>query len=264
VGQSTIPLEARSTAEYNRCGDAVLSQISKLQVMANSHHMSGKQIWATEGGFSDQFAIQGTVTGMSGLTARDFLRTNWLARWLILLKASGVSRSCAYAFDTDGTDSGDGIHFNQSSGCWMPQYIPKQVSTETTLNCNEKASNFTDGWSTSYDQLAAGALTPVGNAWLQVESGLNGASSPTCTAGTDHSYHIYSCTLTRSSPSGYHATIYWVTDWAKSDASFVPTPPSGQHFTQYQWLDDPGSYISYTGGTVRSISGEPIMFEGIN
>jgi len=55
-----------------------------------------------------------------------------------------------------------------------------------------------------------------------------------------------------------------VTDWAKSDASFVPTPPPGQHFTQYQWLDDPGGYISYTGGTVRSISGEPIMFEGIN
>ena len=72
-----------STAEYRRCGDAILSQISKLQTMANTHHLSGKQMWATEGGFSDLFAIQGTVTGMSGLTARDFLRTNWLARWLI-------------------------------------------------------------------------------------------------------------------------------------------------------------------------------------
>jgi len=90
------------------------------------------------------------------------------------------------------------MHFNQSAGCWMPQYIPKQVLTETTLNCNEKASNFTDGWSTSYDQLAAGALTPVGNAWLQIESWLNGASNPTCIAGTDHGYHIYSRTLTRS------------------------------------------------------------------
>lgn len=252
------------TSEYGRCGDAILTQIGKMQSMAAAHHMSGKPIWATEGGYSDEFAIQGTVTGMSGLTARDFLRTNWMARWLILLSANGVARAYPYAYDTDGTDTGNGITYQQSNGCWMPQYIPKQVSTETTFLCNEKASSFTDGWASNYDSLSAGALTPNGNAWLQVETWLNGASTPVCTAGTDHGYNIYSCTVTRSNPSGYHATIYWVTDWNKSDSSFVPTPPSGKHFTQYQWLDDPGGYIGYTDGNVRSISGEPIMFEGIN
>lgn len=221
------------TPGYPQCGDAVSYQADKMinDVATSTYHMAGKPVWATEGGYEQLYDLQGTTTTGGGVTERDVLRADFMARWLILLSWRGVARAYPYSYD---------------NACWMPQNMTAAAT------CTPNPAVY--GWTPEY--VPAGE-TSAGTAWLQVEDWLSGATTPSCTVNSSHQY---SCTMTRTSPSGYHATIFWADPWAASD-SFTPTPPSGEHFTQYRDLS--GNEYTYSGGSI-TLTGSPLIFEGIN
>jgi len=224
----TSAVTGEYTLSFPQCGDSVSEQANKMinDVATATYHMAGKPVWATEGGFSQLYDLQGVGSGDS---ATDTVRADYMTRWLIELAWRGVARVYPYSYD---------------NVCWMPQYLNVQQT------CTPSPAVY--GWSP--EEVPAGE-TSAGTAWLQVEDWLSGATTPSCTVNGSHQY---SCTMTRTTPSGYHATIFFADPWGASD-TFTPTPPSGKTFSQYRDLS--GNETPYTGGTI-TLTGSPVIFEG--
>jgi hypothetical protein len=263
----SVDFPSQGSGRKGYCGDSIYSQASKLLAMEKQHHMlradgvTPKPIWATEGGFGNYADLQGTVTGNNGLTSRDYLRGTYMGRWLLILLAQGVERSYPYSYD-DNNDPSVKAGDAHGSECWMVQYY-SPATTDCFVTGHDYSNLGGDSWGGTGTTETYTPGTAIGGvAWNNVERWLNGATAPVCTAPAAGG-HEWSCTITRSSPTGYHATIYWNDQWNGIDNSFQPSAPSGKHFTQYQYMLSTSPPTTYSGGTVH-LAGEPLLFEGIN
>jgi hypothetical protein len=243
--------ESESTNKY--CIDSVITQTSIISALTSTsaHGVQGKPFWATEGGFNALASMTNTdnndessanpkpiCTGTySPVCTADVMRSAYLARWLINLRAGGVARAYWYSWDEpcfgtlfgmDAAKSGNSIPCSQ-------KYNPNNGATLYTLY-NTK--------------------TRAGNSWDQVELWLNGASIPSSCV-RDNTSHFYTCTITRSDPAGYVGLMVWYTSWLGTQSY---TPPAG--YTQYRKLDNP-TPVPYFSGSV-TVGAEPILFEKKN
>jgi hypothetical protein len=237
-----------STITNKYCSESVLTQATKTipGIIADpANGVQGKAIWVTEGGFDDLVSMSNSDNNDSSHTTpkaictgaydpactADVIRSAYLARWLVLLRYSGVNRAYWYSWDQPCFGTLFGMGTKDSYG---------YVECTTTY-----------GAPTVYN--VYNTKTRAGNTWDQVQLWLNGASIPTgCIENT--TTHIYSCTITRTNPSGYVGYIVWYTPWLQTTSY---TPPTG--YTQYRTVDNPNP-VAYSGGSI-TLGAEPVIFE---
>lgn len=250
----TIANESRTTNKY--CVDSVVTQAATIGAMTSSstYGVQGKAFWATEGGFNALASMENSdnndwdsnnpkavCTGSyDPVCTADVIRSAYLARWLILLRAAGAGRAYWYSWDEPCFGTLYGMDAAQDGSS-----IPCSHTYNPYDNPNNPNSN------TLYDTY--GTKTRAGNTWDQIQLWLNGASMPTG-CSENQSTHIYSCTITRSNPAGYVGLIVWYTPWLQTTNY---TPPAG--YTQYRKVDSP-TPVSYSSGSVK-LGAEPIIFE---
>lgn len=248
--------ESKTTNKY--CVDSVVDQGTTIAALTSTstYGVQGIPYWVTEGGFNalasmensdnnDASGSDGTKSICTGpydpACTADVLRSAYLARWLILLRASGVSRAYWYSWDEPcfgtlfGMDSGQDGQSNVNT-CPGPQ--------DPNVKYNPNGDTFYNIY---------GAKTRAGNTWDQIQLWLNGASEPTSCSLNSTTY-VYSCTITRTNPSGYVGLIVWYTQWLQTTNY---TPPAG--YTQYRTVDNPNP-VSYSSGSI-TLGAEPVIFE---
>jgi len=230
------------------CGDSIDKQSSTIVGLTQTatYGVSGKPVWATEGGYGETADLQNSDNNDSNVLpspcahapcVQDQLRGGYVARWLVDIKWRGVQRAYYYSWDDP---------------CWGAEYLEDNYSGGTqvpTHSCTYLGHTETS---------STGYLNQSGQAWESVQAWLNGATRPICTTTSAGTGYIYTCTLTRTSPSNYHAVIVWYTGWLGT-TSFTPSPPTGEHYTQYRNLW--GTETSYSSGSI-TINHDPIIFEG--
>lgn len=244
----TIANESEITNKY--CIDSIAKQASIIGALTTSstYGVDGAAFWATEGGFNALASMSNTDNNDTSSTnpkaictgaydpdcTADVIRSAFLARWLILLRAAGVGRAYWYSWD--------------------------QPCFGTLFGMDSAQSGNSEPCSQTYNQGPGDTLytlyntkTRAGNSWDQVQLWLNGASEPTgCAENT--TTHIYSCTTTRTTPTGYVGLMVWYTTWLGTTSY---TPPAG--YTQYRTLTN-ATPVPYTSGSV-TLGAEPIIFE---
>jgi hypothetical protein len=249
----TIANQSRTTNRY--CIDSVVTQAATIAALTSTsaYGVQGVPVWASEGGFSSMASMTNTDNndanpveyptcggGFNPLCTANVLRSAYLARWLILLRAGGVSDAYWYSWDDPcyGT-----LYGMNSGGAGTPGV--------TLVPCT--AFNYGQTINTVLE-----TKTLAGTSWDQVQLWLNGASAPAGCA-ENLTTHIYTCTITRTSPAGYSGVLAWYTTWMTSPTYAPPafTPPPGT--TQYRTLHS-ATPTGYTSGTV-TLTAEPILFE---
>jgi len=236
---------SRTTNKY--CIDSVLTQATTIAALTTgtTYGVQGKPYWVTEGGFNALASMTNTDNNDTSNTnakpactgaydpvcTADVIRSAYVARWLIGLRAKGVARAYWYSWDQP---------------CFGTLFGMDSAQDGKPVACTD-----TFGAGTFYTPY--GAKTRAGNTWDQVQLWLNGANEPSsCSENT--STHIYSCTMTRTSPSGYEGLMVWYTTWLGTTSY---TPPAG--YTQYRKVDN-ATPVAYSTGSI-TLGAEPVLFE---
>lgn len=255
IGDSACTIANESNITNKYCVDSVVTQAANIGGMTkvSTYGVNGAAFWATEGGFTALASLTNTdnndtdsnnpkaiCTGAySPDCTADVLRSAYVARWLILLRAAGVGRAYWYSWDQPCFGTLFGMDYTTGH---------PSADCNATYNGGTPYPTGTTDLYTLYD-----TETRAGKSWDQVQLWLNGASEPSgCTENT--STHIYSCTTTRTSPAGYVGLMVWYTTWLGTTSY---TPPAG--YTQYRTLTN-ATPVPYTSGSV-TLGAEPIIFE---
>lgn len=272
-----------TTKHYGACSDPIAgtgpgdtnSQIYKMTAIAQTYKVTvdgtttGNPIlWATEGGYSNYYNMQGTddeIPETTSMTRRNFLRRNYIARYLISLAGRGVLAAIPYSYDLNGNT------------CYMAQYGPSPSSGtwdnikcalssgktwgtgETSYNSDSSDTNYpVDGQPYSGQLLG---LTASGNAYNTVYKWISG-EEVYCN-NEDTTNDVYHCDVYTPSET-YIGTIFWEYQWdGETPDTYVPPAKSGSTFNS-KWYVDETAPESYTNGTENAVSGEPVFFYNCN
>jgi hypothetical protein len=254
-GSSSCSIANESATTNKYCNESIVTQAATVAALTkdNTYGVWLKPYWVTEGSYLAQASMENSDNNDASATdpkaictgpydpvcTADVIRSAYLARWLILLRAAGVSQAYWYSWDEPcfGTLFGmDNAHDGKPSTC------PGTVDPSVKYN---------PGGATFYNLY--NTRTRAGNTWYEIQAWLNWASRP-MNCAENATTHIYSCTITRLDPLGYEGLIVWYTPWLQTTSY---TPPSG--FTQYRTVDNP-TPVAYTTGPI-TLGAEPVLFE---
>jgi hypothetical protein len=259
---------------YGTCSDAIAgtgpsdtnSQIYKLTQIAKSYKVTvdgtttgNPVLWATEGGFSAGYNMQGTddqIPETTSGTRRNFLRRSYMGRYLISMAGRGVSAAIGYSYDIN------------NNNCYMPQYgpAPGDFSTSTSITCAFPSGHtFLVPYNSDYSDtnyVKSGypysgqllGLTAIGQAYNTAYAWMHG-NEVYCN-NEDTTHVLYNCDVYNSSKT-YIGTIFWNYSWNSLTTNYTLTS-KGAPIT-CKWYIDSTTPLHYPGGTI-SVSGEPVFY----